>query len=144
MYWTLVQGILAPLQFLVFLVSLGLVVRYLWTGAGYEAATVSIVVKTGFVLYVIMITGAIWGKGRVRQVPLRARLLLGRRLQLRRDRAAHRLSLGAFTGALTADGAHAPRAGRLCRLRRQRRQFLWKLRMARLQAADAKSPGSRA
>ena len=27
--WTLVQGVLAPIQFLVFLVSLGLVLRYL-------------------------------------------------------------------------------------------------------------------
>ena len=33
--WTLVQGILAPVQFVVFLVSLGLVLRYLVTGAGY-------------------------------------------------------------------------------------------------------------
>ena len=57
--WTLVQGILAPLQFLVFLVSLGLVLRYLIAGAGYEAATVSILVKTG-ILYLIMVTGAIW------------------------------------------------------------------------------------
>lgn len=57
--WTLVQGILAPLQFIVFLVSLALVARYLMTGAGYEAATVSIVLKTG-VLYVIMVTGSIW------------------------------------------------------------------------------------
>jgi 3-vinyl bacteriochlorophyllide hydratase len=30
--WTLVQGILAPLQFVVFVVSLGMVVRYLLTG----------------------------------------------------------------------------------------------------------------
>jgi 3-vinyl bacteriochlorophyllide hydratase len=59
--WTLVQGILAPLQFLVFLVSLALVLRYLWTGEGYVAATVSIVVKT-FVLYTIMVTGSIWEK----------------------------------------------------------------------------------
>ena len=59
--WTLVQGILAPLQFLVFLVSLALVVRYLLTGAGLEAATVSIVLKT-LVLYTIMVTGAIWEK----------------------------------------------------------------------------------
>lgn len=59
--WTPVQGILAPLQFVVFLVSLGLVIRYLMTGAGYEVATVSIVIKT-CVLYVIMITGAIWEK----------------------------------------------------------------------------------
>ena len=59
--WTLVQGILAPLQFAVFLISLALVLRYLATGLGYEAATLSIVVKTG-VLYLIMVTGAIWEK----------------------------------------------------------------------------------
>ncbi len=59
--WTLIQGILAPVQFLVFLISIGLVVRYLWSGDGYHAATVSVVVKTGF-LYLIMITGAIWEK----------------------------------------------------------------------------------
>ena len=59
--WTLIQGILAPVQFLVFLVSLGLVLRFLVTGAGYEAATISILIKTGF-LYLIMITGAIWEK----------------------------------------------------------------------------------
>lgn len=59
--WTPVQGLLAPLQFLAFAVSLVLVLRYLMTDAGYEAATVSVVVKTGF-LYVIMVTGAIWEK----------------------------------------------------------------------------------
>ncbi len=57
--WTLVQGVLAPLQFLVFLVSLGLVLRYLGTGEGLAAATVSVVVKT-LVLYLIMVTGSIW------------------------------------------------------------------------------------
>jgi 3-vinyl bacteriochlorophyllide hydratase len=59
--WTLVQGILAPFQFLVFAVSLALVLRFLLTGEGYMAATVSILVKTG-VLYLIMVTGAIWEK----------------------------------------------------------------------------------
>ena len=59
--WTLVQGVLAPVQFLVFLVSLGLVLRYLHTGEGQTAATISIVVKT-LTLYTIMITGAIWEK----------------------------------------------------------------------------------
>lgn len=59
--WTTVQGILAPVQFLVFLVSLVLVLRYLATGDGYGAATVSIMVKTG-VLLLIMVTGAIWEK----------------------------------------------------------------------------------
>ena len=59
--WTIVQGVLAPLQFLVFLVSLALVLRYLATGEGYAVATLSIVVKT-LVLYAIMITGSIWEK----------------------------------------------------------------------------------
>jgi 3-vinyl bacteriochlorophyllide hydratase len=59
--WTTVQGILAPLQFLVFAVSLALVLRYLATGDGYQAATVSILVKTAL-LYTIMVTGAIWEK----------------------------------------------------------------------------------
>ena len=59
--WTLVQGILAPVQFLVFLVSLALVLRFLTTGTGENAATLSIVVKT-LVLYTIMITGSIWEK----------------------------------------------------------------------------------
>ena len=59
--WTLVQGILAPVQFVIFLVSLFLVLRFLSTGQGAEAATISIVVKT-LALYTIMITGAIWEK----------------------------------------------------------------------------------
>lgn len=59
--WTLIQGLLAPLQFLVFLISLALVLRYLATGEGGAAADVSIVVKT-LLLYTIMITGSIWEK----------------------------------------------------------------------------------
>jgi 3-vinyl bacteriochlorophyllide hydratase len=59
--WTIVQGVLAPVQFLVFLVSLALVIRFMLTGAGYDAATWSIIVKT-VVLLTIMVTGAIWEK----------------------------------------------------------------------------------
>jgi 3-vinyl bacteriochlorophyllide hydratase len=59
--WTLVQGLLAPVQFVVFLVSLILVLRYLSTGQGEAAATFSVVVKT-LALYAIMITGSIWEK----------------------------------------------------------------------------------
>jgi 3-vinyl bacteriochlorophyllide hydratase len=59
--WTLVQGVLAPLQFLVFLVSVILILRYLATGEGFAAATASVVVKT-LTLYTIMITGSIWEK----------------------------------------------------------------------------------
>ena len=57
--WTLVQGMLAPIQFVAFAVSLALVVRYLATGEGFGVATASIVIKT-LLLYAIMITGAIW------------------------------------------------------------------------------------
>ena len=59
--WTLVQGILAPIQFLVFLVSAGLVLRYLAAGEGLVAASTSVVIKT-LLLYTIMITGSIWEK----------------------------------------------------------------------------------
>jgi 3-vinyl bacteriochlorophyllide hydratase len=59
--WTIVQGVLAPVQFLVFIVSLALVLRYLASGQGEAAATWSVVIKT-LVLYTIMITGAIWEK----------------------------------------------------------------------------------
>lgn len=59
--WTLVQGILAPVQFVVMAVSVVLVLRYLKTGEGLGAAHISIVVKT-LVLYTIMVTGAIWEK----------------------------------------------------------------------------------
>ena len=57
--WTLVQGILAPVQFLIFGISLLLVLRYLATGDGLYRATVSVVIKT-IALYTIMVTGAIW------------------------------------------------------------------------------------
>ena len=59
--WTTVQGVLAPIQFAVFLISLGLVVWFMITGQGYAAATVSIVLKTALLL-TIMVTGAVWEK----------------------------------------------------------------------------------
>ena len=59
--WTLIQGLLAPLQLLVFLVSLGLVIRFLMTGQGEQAAALSVLIKT-LTLYSIMVTGCIWEK----------------------------------------------------------------------------------
>ena len=59
--WTVVQGVLAPIQFVVFLISSVLIANYVVTGSGYEIAALSIVVKTG-VLCTIMFTGAIWEK----------------------------------------------------------------------------------
>lgn len=59
--WTVVQGILAPVQFVIFGISLFLVIRFLVTGSGEALAELSIMIKTG-ALYAIMITGSIWEK----------------------------------------------------------------------------------
>jgi 3-vinyl bacteriochlorophyllide hydratase len=59
--WTMLQGVLAPVQFIAFLISLVLVLRFLMTGEGLQAATVSVVIKT-VLLYTIMVTGSIWEK----------------------------------------------------------------------------------
>lgn len=60
-HWTLVQAILAPVQFAIFLASLALVGRFLSTGEGLWAADASVVAKT-LALYAIMVTGSIWEK----------------------------------------------------------------------------------
>ena len=59
--WTLVQGVLAPLQFLVFAISTVFVINFLLNGTGLEVATGSVILKT-LILYAIMVTGAIWEK----------------------------------------------------------------------------------
>jgi 3-vinyl bacteriochlorophyllide hydratase len=59
--WTRVQAILAPIQFLAFLVSFALVVRYLATGQGYALANASVLLKIAL-LWAITITGMIWEK----------------------------------------------------------------------------------
>lgn len=134
--WTVVQGVLAPLQFLVFLVSTALVLRYLSSGAGEAAATASIVVKT-LVLYAIMITGSVWEKvvfGRWLFAPAfwweDAFSMIVLALH-----SAYLVMLFAGIGApatqmivaLAGYAAYAINAG----------QFLWKLRLARLDMAAA-------
>ncbi len=130
--WTVVQGVLAPVQFLVFLVSLGLVLRTLSTGEGVWAADVSIVIKT-LVLYTIMITGSIWEKvvfGKWLFAPAFFWEDVFSMLVL----ALHSLYLVLLLGeigtleermlvALAGYAAYVINAG----------QFLWKLRMARLE-----------
>lgn len=131
--WTLIQGLLAPAQFLVFAISLALVIRFLLTGEGYGAATLSIIVKTGF-LYVIMITGAIWEKVVFGQY-LFAPAFFWEDVFSFAVIALHTAYLWAlWTGSLTpvelmflalaAYATYVINAG----------QFLWKLRMARLDA----------
>lgn len=58
-FWTPVQGILAAAQFVAFGISLALVLRYLVTGVGADAAALSVLIKTAF-LYAIMVTGSLW------------------------------------------------------------------------------------
>lgn len=59
--WTRVQAILAPVQFLAFIVSFVLVVRYLVTGEGYGLANASVLIKIAL-LWAITITGMLWEK----------------------------------------------------------------------------------
>lgn len=132
--WTLVQGILAPLQFLVFLVSLGLILRFLATGEGLFAAQASIVVKT-LTLYAIMITGSIWEKqvfGRY----LFAGPFFWEDVFSILVLALHTAYLVAlFTGSLTSGGLMALALAAYVTYVINAGQFLWKLRLARLDQA---------
>jgi 3-vinyl bacteriochlorophyllide hydratase len=131
--WTLVQGVLAPVQFLIFAVSLVLVLRFLLTGEGQYAATISVVIKTS-ALYAIMVTGAIWEK-----------VVFGKYLFAKAffwEDVFSMLVLGlhsAYLAALAFD-ALAPRALMALALAAyasyavNATQFLLKLRAARLQA----------
>ena len=137
-HWTVVQAVLAPIQFLVFLVSLALVLHYLASGRGAAAATISIVTKTG-TLYAIMITGSIWEKT-VFGKWLFADAFFWEDLSSMLVLALHSLYLVALIGgignergrmllALAAYASYAVNAA----------QFLLKLRAARLQGAEAPS-----
>ncbi len=140
--WTLVQGVLAPVQFLIFLVSLVLVLRFLVSGEGQGAATASVVVKT-LALYAIMVTGCIWEK-----------VVFGRYLfapAFYWEDVFSMAVLALHTGYLLAlyFGWLSPQGLMLLALAAyaayviNAAQFLLKLRAARLQqAADASSLGS--
>lgn len=134
--WTLVQGVLAPVQFLVFAISLVLVLRTLATGQGEAAASISVGIKTAL-LYTIMVTGAIWEK-RVFGVYLFARPFFWEDVFSMLVLALHTAYLWAWWGgrlgthelmllALAAYAAYVINAT----------QFVLKLRAARLQAAAA-------
>ena len=137
--WTLVQGVLAPVQFLVFAISLYLVIRFLQTGEGLAAANASIVIKT-FVLYTIMVTGAIWEKvvfGRYLFAPsfywedVFSMLVI----------ALHTAYLVALaTGILGAEALMYLALAAYATYVINAAQFLIKLRAARLQSADAETP----
>ena len=136
--WTLDQGILAPVQFVIFLVSLYFVIRFLITGQGEFAANVSIVIKT-LILYTIMITGSIWEKevfGKYLFAPafywedvfsmlvlaLHTAYLFALAFGILEARALMALALSAYL-AYVINAA----------------QFLWKLRQARLQESSQRT-----
>jgi 3-vinyl bacteriochlorophyllide hydratase len=132
--WTLVQGLLAPLQFLVFAVSLGLVLRYLITGEGLAAATASVVVKT-VVLYTIMVTGSIWEKV-VFDKWLFAPAFYWEDVFSMLVLALHTAYLAAlFSGALGPRGQMLLALAAYASYVVNAGQFVWKLRLARLEAA---------
>ena len=135
--WTLVQGVLAPVQFVVFLVSLVLVLRCMATGEGEQWALWSVVIKT-LTLYTIMITGCIWEKVVFGQY-LFAPAFLWEDIFSMLVLALHTLYLFGWWNqnmslqqqlsvALLAYFTYCINAG----------QFIWKLRAARLQQAREK------
>ena len=128
--WTLVQGILAPIQFLVFLISLILILHYLVTGDGLVAATASIVIKT-LALYAIMITGSIWEK-QVFGCYLFARPFFWEDVFSILVLALHSAYLAAlFTSALSPSGLMALALAAYATYVVNAGQFVWKLRRAR-------------
>ena len=132
--WTLVQGILAPLQFAAFGVSLVLVLRFLATGEGYMAATLSILIKTAF-LYIIMVTGAIWEKVVFGQY-LFAPAFFWEDVFSFAVIALHSFYLyGLITGAVSPQTLMLVTLAAYLTYVINAGQFIWKLRAARLDAA---------
>jgi 3-vinyl bacteriochlorophyllide hydratase len=132
--WTLVQGILAPLQFLAFATSLVLVLRYLATGDGYMAATVSIIIKTGF-LYLIMVTGAIWEKIVFGQYLLAPAFFWEDVFSFAVIALHTAYLVGLLTGALSPTGQMLLALAAYATYAINAAQFILKLRLARLDAA---------
>jgi 3-vinyl bacteriochlorophyllide hydratase len=134
--WTLVQGILAPVQFLIFLVSLALVLRYLATGEGYWAATLSILVKTA-TLYLIMVTGAIWEKMVFGQYLLAPAFFWEDVFSFAVIALHTAYILALWTGVLSPDALMILALAAYAAYAINAAQFVLKLRMARLDAAVA-------
>lgn len=135
--WTLVQGLLAPVQFLIFGISLYLVLDFLSTGRNHDWAAWSVVIKT-IALYTIMITGAIWEKVVFGQYLFHDSFFWEDVFSMLVIVLHSLYVFGLFTGiaddgvlfatALAAYFAYVINAG----------QFVWKLRQARLSAPVAK------
>jgi 3-vinyl bacteriochlorophyllide hydratase len=137
--WTVVQGVLAPLQFMVFLISAWLVLRYLFSAEGLGLATASVVIKTA-VLYTIMVTGCIWEKvvfGRWLFAPAFFWEDVFSMLVL----ALHTAYLAAlFSGALAPRGLMFLALAAYAAYAINAAQFIWKLRLARVDEAARRGP----
>ncbi|KQS84066.1 MULTISPECIES: 2-vinyl bacteriochlorophyllide hydratase [Methylobacterium] len=137
--WTVVQGVLAPLQFAIFLVSLVLVLRALATDDGLRAAEISVVVKT-LALYAIMVTGSIWEKvvfGRWLFAPAFFWEDVVSMLVL----ALHTAYLAALaTGALRGQALLLLALAAYATYVINAAQFLLKLRAARMESAGSRAP----
>lgn len=137
--WTLVQGVLAPVQFLAFAISLVLVLRTLATGQGEVAASVSVGVKTAL-LYTIMVTGAIWEKVVFGQY-LFAPAFFWEDVFSFAVIALHTAYLWAlWTGALSATGLMVLALAAYATYAINAGQFLYKLRLARLDGQPGSLP----
>ncbi len=132
--WTLVQGILAPVQFVICIISAALVIRFLMTGEGYIAATISIIAKT-LALYTIMVTGAIWEKEVFGQYLLAPAFFWEDAVSFGVI-ALHTWYLVALiAGAMTPEGLMILALVAYVAYVVNAIQFLWKLRMARLSSS---------
>jgi 3-vinyl bacteriochlorophyllide hydratase len=120
----------------VFAASVVLVLRYLATGAGYELATASVVLKT-LLLYTIMVTGCIWEKV-VFGVYLFAEAFFWEDVFSMLVLALHTAYLAAlFGGWLAPQGLMLLALAAYAAYLINATQFLLKLRAARLAARDA-------
>jgi len=134
--WTLVQGILAPLQFLVFLISAALVLRYLASAEGYLLASASVILKT-MLLYAIMVTGCLWERDVFGQY-LFARPFFWEDVVSMVVMALHTAYLAAFlSGALTEREQMLLALAAYAAYVVNATQFLLKLRTARLERSNA-------
>jgi 3-vinyl bacteriochlorophyllide hydratase len=133
--WTIVQGVLAAFQFIVFLISLLLVLRTLATAEGAFAANASVIFKT-LVLYTIMVTGAIWEKEVFGQYLFAPAFFW--------EDAVSFIVIGLHTayvyallsGSLTQNGLMLLALAAYAVYALNAAQFLWKLRQARAQHAS--------
>lgn len=133
------QGLLAPVQFLIFGVSLYLVIEYLNTGRNYEWAVWSVVVKT-MALYTIMITGAIWEKVVFGQYLFHESFFWEDVFSMLVI-VLHSLYLfGLFTGIADEGVLFATALAAYLAYVINAAQFIWKLRQARLTSPAALAP----